>query len=111
MQASLQLLKDCKQSLRVWRVWMYLGVQDIKARFRRSALGPAWIFLNMFLFIGGAGVLYGYMLKQPKKDFLPFLVVGFSLWGLLVTSLTESASAFVNAEGYIKQFCFPKQIY
>lgn len=111
MQAGVQLLKDCIQSLRVWRVWMYLGVQDIRARFRRSAIGPVWIFVNMFLFVAGAGVLYGYMIKQPMKDFLPFLVVGFSLWGFLVTSLTESALAFVNAEGYIKQFCFPKQIY
>ena len=111
MQPGLQLLKDSTQSLRVWRVWMYLGVQDIKARFRRSAIGPVWIFLNMFLFVAGAGVLYGYLIKQPMKEFLPFLVVGFSLWGFLVTSLTESALAFVNAEGYIKQFCFPKQIY
>jgi lipopolysaccharide transport system permease protein len=106
-----QLLNDSLQSLRVWRVWMYLGVQDIKARFRRSAIGPVWIFLNMFLFVAGAGVLYGFMIRQPMKQFLPFLTVGFSLWGFLVTSLTESALAFVNAEGYIKQFCYPKQIY
>jgi lipopolysaccharide transport system permease protein len=111
MQAGLQLLNDSWRSLRVWRVWMYLGVQDIKARFRRSVVGPIWIFLNMFLFVAGAGVLYGYLVKQPMKEFLPFLTVGFSLWGFLVTSLTESAMAFVNAEGYIKQFCYPKQIY
>lgn len=111
MQSGFQLLKDSLQSLRAWRVWMYLGVQDIKARFRRSAIGPIWIFFNMFLFVAGAGVLYGYMIKQPMREFLPFLTVGFSLWGFLVSSLTESALAFVNAEGYIKQFCYPKQIY
>lgn len=111
MPVGHQLLKDSGQSLRVWRVWMYLGIQDIKARFRRSAIGPLWIFVNMFLFVAGAGVLYGFMIKQPMKEFLPFLTVGFSLWGFLVTSLTESAMAFVNAEGYIKQFCYPKQIY
>jgi lipopolysaccharide transport system permease protein len=111
MQVGHQLLRDSGHSLRVWRVWMYLGIQDIKARFRRSAIGPIWIFFNMFLFVAGAGVLYGFMIKQPMKEFLPFLTVGFSLWGFLVTSLTESAMTFVNAEGYIKQFCYPKQIY
>jgi ABC-type polysaccharide/polyol phosphate export permease len=33
------------------------------------------------------------------------------LWGYLSSSLTESGSAFTNAEGYIKQFSYPKQIY
>src|SRR5258708_1454376 len=106
-----QLLSDSLQSLRAWRVWLFLGVQDIKARFGRPAIGPVWIFLKMFLFVAGAGVLYGVLIKQPMKEFLPYLITGFTLWGFIVTSLTESGWAFVGAEGYIKQFCYPKQIY
>lgn len=111
MQAKPQLLSDSWQSLRVWRVWWFLGVQDVKARFRRSAIGPLWILLNMALFVVGAGVLYGVMINQPMRILLPYLVIGFTLWATIVSSLTESAFAFVNAEGYIKQFCYPKQIY
>jgi ABC-type polysaccharide/polyol phosphate export permease len=65
----------------------------------------------MLFFVGGAGVLYGVMINQPMRILLPYLVVGFSLWGVIVSSLTDSGWAFVNAEGYIKQFCYPKQIY
>jgi ABC-type polysaccharide/polyol phosphate export permease len=90
---------------------MYLGVQDIKARFRRSFLGPIWLLLNMGLFVAGAGVLYGVMIHQPMKEFLPYLTAGFAIWGFLASSLTESGMAFIIAEGYIKQFCYPKQIY
>lgn len=111
MHAMPQLLTDSWQSLRVWRVWLFLGVQDIKARFRRSAIGPLWIFLNMALFVVGAGVLYGVMISQPMRVLLPYLVTGFTLWAFIVSSLTESGWAFINAEGYIKQFCYPKQIY
>jgi lipopolysaccharide transport system permease protein len=110
MQA-MSLLSDSCQALRVWRVWLFLGVQDVKARFRRSAIGPLWILLNMSFFVVGAGVLYGVMINQPMKVLLPYLVTGFSLWGFIVSSFTESAWAFVGAEGYIKQFCYPKQIY
>jgi ABC-type polysaccharide/polyol phosphate export permease len=111
MQAMAQLLSDSWRSLRVWRVWLFLGVQDIKARFRRSAIGPVWILLNMSLFVVGVGVLYGVMINQPMKVLLPYLVTGFTLWAFIGSSLTESGWAFVNAEGYIKQFCYPKQIY
>ncbi len=106
-----KLLLDSIQSIKVWRVWMFLGLQDVKARFRRSFIGPLWILLNMALFVGGAGVVYGLLFGQPMDEFLPFLTAGFVIWGFLVASLTESGMAFVNAEGYIKQFAYPKQIY
>lgn len=106
-----QLLADSWQALRVWRVWTFLGVQDVKARFQRSLIGPLWILLNMSLFVAGAGLLYGVMINQPMKLLLPYLITGFTLWAIIVSSLTESGWAFVNAEGYIKQFCYPKQIY
>lgn len=106
-----KLLKDSIKSFKMWRVWLFLGVQDIKARFRRSFIGPLWILLNLAFFVGGAGVVYGLMFGQPLNDFLPFLVAGFVIWGFILSSLTESGLAFINAEGYIKQFPFPKQIY
>ena len=106
-----KLLIDSAQSLKVWRVWIYLGTQDVKARFKRSFIGPLWILLNMGLFVGGAGVVYGMLFGQPMREFLPFLTAGFIIWGFLISSLTESCLAFINAEGYIKQFSYPKQIY
>lgn len=111
MSASSTLYKDSLHAITLWRVWTFLGTQDIKARFRRSFLGPIWLLMNMFLFVGGAGVLYGLMFRQQMKEFLPYLTAGFTVWGFLASSFTEAAMAFVNAEGYIKQFCYPKQIY
>lgn len=111
MTAESKLLQDSVKSLKVWRVWLYLGTQDVKARFRRSFIGPLWILLNLGLFVGGVGVIYGMLFGQPMKEFLPFLTAGFVIWGFIVSSLTESSAAFVNSEGYIKQFSYPKQIY
>lgn len=111
MIPSEQLYNDALASLKLWRVWTFLGVQDIKARFRRSFIGPLWILLNLAFFVGGAGLVYGVMLGQPMADFLPFLNTGFVIWGLLLSSFTEAGTAFVNSEGYIKQFSYPKQIY
>ena len=111
MRFESQLLADSVASVRVWRVWWFLGMQDIKARFRRSFFGPVWILLNMFLFVAGVGVLYGVLINQPMREFLTYLLTGLALWGMLVSSFTESGWSFINAEGYIKQFCYPKQIY
>ena len=106
-----KLLLDSIKSFKVWRVWLFLGMQDVKAKFRRSFIGPLWILLNIAIFVGGAGVVYGLMFGQPMREFLPFLTTGLVIWGFIISSLTESGLAFINAEGYIKQFAYPKQIY
>lgn len=106
-----KLLVDSIQSIKVWRVWLFLALQDIKARFRGSIIGPVWILLNMVFFVGAVGTVYGLMFGQPMNEFLPFLTAGFVVWAFLISSLTESGLAFINAEGYIKQFSYPKQIY
>jgi lipopolysaccharide transport system permease protein len=106
-----QLLFDAVNAARLWRVWTFLGIQDTKARFRRSFIGPLWILINLGLFVGGAGLVYSVILGQQLSEFLPFLVTGFVIWGFLLSTLTESGTAFVTAEGYIKQFPYPKQIY
>ena len=65
----------------------------------------------MAFFVGGVGGVYGLMFGQPMEEFIPFLTVGFVIWGFIVSSLIESGSTFMIAEGYIKQFTYPKQIY
>lgn len=109
--AVTRLISDSLWAGRLWRVWTFLGVQDVRTRFRRSLIGPAWLLINLGLFIGGAGVVYGIMFRQPMTEFLPYLTTGLVLWNFLLSSLTEAGMSFVNAEGYIKQFAYPKQIY
>lgn len=111
MTSGQQLLADAVTSCKLWRVWTFLGVQDIKTRFRRSFIGPVWILINLGIFVGAAGFVYGVMFGQPMSEFLPFLITGFVIWGFLLSSFTEAGGAFVGAEGYIKQFSYPKQIY
>ncbi|HWH88323.1 MAG TPA: ABC transporter permease [Pseudomonas sp.] len=104
-------LPNALKSLLEWRVWLFMGLQDIKARFRRSAIGPLWILINLAMMVLGAGMVYGVLLKQPMAEFLPYLTCGLIIWGFLVASFVEGGYAFISSEGYIKQFSFPKQIY
>ncbi len=109
--AVAKLAGDSLQALLEWRVWLFLGMQDVKARFRRSFLGPLWLLLNTAFFVAGVGLFYGLMFAQPLEEFIPFLTAGIVVWSFLLSSFVEGAYTFVVAEGYIKQFCYPKQIY
>lgn len=111
MTSVARLLSDSTRALKMWRVWIYLGIQDIKAKFHRSFFGPLWIVLTTGFFVTGVGLIYGLLFGQPVHEFLPYLACGFALWGFIVASITDASASFVRAEGYIKQFSYPKQIY
>lgn len=108
---SVTLIKDNLRAIRNWRVWFHLGMADIRNRFARSFVGPLWIVLSLALWVGGIGVIYAALFRQETQQFLPFLTIGFVVWGFLTQTITDGGNAFVFAEGYIKQFTYPKQIY
>ena len=111
MSATTELLNNNLKALKNWRVWFHLGMADIRNKFARSLVGPLWILLNLTLWVGGIGTVYAALFHQEVQSYLPFLTIGFVVWGFLAQTITDGGNAFVFAEGYIKQFTYPKQIY
>jgi lipopolysaccharide transport system permease protein len=100
-------LTDITAAARRYPLIGMLGWQDIRQRYRRSALGPLWLTISMGVMIGTIGVVFGSIFKTPLKQFLPFLSIGIIFWGFISTVLTESCAGFIAAEGIIKQLPIP----
>jgi lipopolysaccharide transport system permease protein len=104
-------LLDLFRSARFWRIWLRLGLQDVRNRFRRSLVGFGWIFVQLSVTILAVGFIYGNLLGQDMGFFIPYLTAGLVLWSYLTSSIIEGGSAFVNSEGYIKQISLPLYVY
>lgn len=105
------VLRDFWVSLHHWRIWYFWGKQDVKGRFRRSFFGGSWVIIHLLVWSASAALIYGKLFNQDVTDFMPYVLVGFSLWGLLSNTLSEGGNAFLAAEGYIKQISFPYFVY
>src|SRR5262245_6650582 len=108
MQAT---VRDVIRSVRLWHIWTRLGIQDVRLKFRRSALGPAWILVNLAVLVTAIGFIYANLLRQDPREFMPYLTVGLVMWLYLTNSIVEGGNAFVNSEGYIKQISLPIYVY
>lgn len=104
-------LKDIKDGFCSIYVWPMLGWQEIRQRYRRSALGPFWITLSTGAMIGGMGPLYGRLLGQDVGSYLPYLGIGLIVWLLIANLLNESCNAFISASGYIQQLKLPLTVH
>ncbi|MGK8487959.1 galactan export ABC transporter permease subunit Wzm/RfbD [Nocardia asiatica] len=84
-------------------LWLSLGWQDIKQRYRRSVLGPFWITIATGLQAIAMGVLYAALLGQPLREYLPYVTVGLIIWNVISASILEGSEVFIANEGLIKQ--------
>lgn len=105
------IVEEVIHAARLWPIWLRIGLQDIRMRYRRTTLGVAWIFINLAILILAIGIIYSHLLGQELKDFLPFLTIGLVGWGYLTSSIVEGGNAFIASEGYIKQIGLPIYIY
>ena len=85
---------DFIQGLLNWRLWAYLGVQDIRQRYRRSSFGPLWLALGLGVTILGIGILYSQILKTSPGNFVPFVAISLLVWNFVSSMINESAFLF-----------------
>jgi ABC-type polysaccharide/polyol phosphate export permease len=102
---------DFIAGLRAWPLWTMLGWQDIKQRYRRSVLGPFWITLSVGVFILVLGIIYSRIFKVQLATYMPFLALGYILWGFISQTVIESCGAFQEGERIIKQIRLPYSMY
>ena len=92
-------------------LWLHLGWQDIKQRYRRSVLGPFWITIATGTTAVAMGGLYSKLFQLPLAEHLPYVTLGLIIWNLINASILEGADVFVANEGLIKQLPTPLSVH
>ena len=110
-EETARTIRDVIKSLGLWHIWVRLGLQDVRLKFRRSAVGVGWIFVNLAVLVSSIGFIYANLLGQDTREFIPYLTIGMILWTYLTSSIVEGGNAFVHSEGYIRQISLPIYVY
>jgi ABC-2 type transport system permease protein len=102
---------DLTEGLASHQLWLHLGWQDIKQRYRRSLLGPIWITIATGTTAVAMGGLYSKLFHLKLSEHLPYVTLGLIVWGLISASILEGAEVFVANEGLIKQLPTPLSVH
>ncbi len=109
--ASHIISSELLAGLRAWPVWTVMSWDDIRQRYRRSVLGPFWITLSMGFFILILGMIYSRLFHTPLEHYMPYLTVGYIVWGFIASTTNEACNVFFESAGIIKQIKLPYSIY
>src|SRR6202050_5860893 len=102
---------DLADGFRRRELWLHLGWQDIKQRYRRSVLGPFWITIATGTTAVARGGLYSKLFHLQLSVHLPYVTLGLIVWNLINASILEGAEVFVANEGLIKQLPTPLSVH
>lgn len=105
------LPKSARVAIEMWPIWTFLSHQDLRSQFRRSKLGVLWLVANQLVFAIGGGYLWAALFGLDPKTFIPFIALGFAIWGYMTSSIVDGCATFVIASGYIRQVPLPLEIY
>ncbi|KUI37268.1 ABC transporter permease [Mycobacterium sp. GA-2829] len=103
--------RDLRDGFAKRELWLHLGWQDIKQRYRRSVLGPFWITIATGATAVAMGLLYSKLFKLELAEHLPYVTMGLIVWNLINASILEGAEVFIANEGLIKQLPTPLSVH
>jgi len=102
---------DLIRGINDWRLWLMLGLDDIRQRYQRSRVGQFWITVSMLVTIVALGLVYSYLFRMSLREYLPSLTLGIVIWALISSMATEATTVFTGAESYLRQVPLPKSIF
>jgi lipopolysaccharide transport system permease protein len=104
-------LEELRTGLSSHEQWLYMAVQDIKLRYRRSMIGPWWVTISTGVMVMMLGFLWSHIFGTDLENYLPFFAVGFVIWGWMSGQMLDAVGGFFQFGGTIKQVKLPLPIF
>ena len=93
-----------------WYLIRNLVKKDLRARYKRAALGYGWTFIEPFLLSAVYYALFTILAGNPEKLYSMWVLLGVIVWGHFSRSLQGTVACLSRGGGLIKQVYFPREI-
>lgn len=84
--------------------------RDLKGRYKGSALGFLWTFLNPLFQLCVYTIVFSIILRNGIEDFYLFLFVALIPWIFFSTCLSGGASCIIAQQDMVKKIYFPREV-
>ena len=84
--------------------------KEIRGRYKNSALGVIWTFLNPLLQLLVYALIFPLILKTTQPYYVIFVCVGLIPWTFFTTTVSQSAWTVISNGNIVKKVYFPREI-
>lgn len=111
------MIADILGGFRAGRVWRAFAWEEIKRRYRRSALGLLWIVIGYVAFVAAVALFFGnFNLTTAEKiktieQFATHVALGYAAFALITSNIQDGAAVFTSSSAWIKSVSLPYSVY
>jgi ABC-type polysaccharide/polyol phosphate export permease len=102
---------DVSTGLRRWSVWWTLSWYSIRSQYRRTYFGPWWMTIQMVIFVAGLSLLFGVLLQQDLRFFVPYVAIGYIGFNWMTGLIQSGANSMTGNSSRILTSNQPLSIY
>lgn len=84
--------------------------KEIRGKYKNSALGVIWTFLNPLLQLMVYALIFPLILRSTQPFYVVFVCVGLVPWTFFTTSVAQSAWTIIGNGNIVKKVYFPREI-
>lgn len=84
--------------------------RDLRGRYKGSALGFLWTFLNPLLQLCVYTIVFSVIMRSGIKDYYLFLFVALIPWIMFSSSISSGCSCIVSQAGMVNKIYFPREV-
>ncbi|WP_143321873.1 ABC transporter permease [Clostridium sp. HBUAS56010] len=84
--------------------------RDLNGRYKGSALGFLWTFINPLLQLGVYTMVFSVIMRSGIEDYYLFLFVALIPWIFFSTSLSGGSSCIWSQKEMVKKIYFPREV-
>lgn len=91
---------------------LQLTLREIKARYKQSFVGYAWVLLNPLSQLLVYSFVFSVIFRFPTNNvpYIVFLYAGLLPWTLLQSSIASATQSLVDNSSLLKKVAFPREI-
>src|SRR5262249_45969838 len=104
------MLAELKELWRYRELLLVMIQRDLKIRYKNSALGFLWSFLNPLLTVSVMTFIYGNFIFKNQPNMGGYIMAAYLPFMFFQMCLMDSAQSVVSAMALIKKIYFPREI-
>jgi ABC-type polysaccharide/polyol phosphate export permease len=94
-----------------YELWLAMGLQDLRRRYRRSLLGPLWLTLSLAILVTTLSLLFGRLMAIPLERYAPHVALGFIAWQFIQGTVSDGCNVFIANKGWITNVRTPLPLF
>jgi ABC-2 type transport system permease protein len=84
--------------------------KELQVRYKNSALGFFWTFLNPLLMLVVYSFVFSTIMRSDMKDFSIYLFIGLLAWNYIAGSVLQGTGCMVANGSLLKKVYFPREV-